>query len=104
MTTAEMIEVKAAVGQAVAYLESITDLLIQNGEQIQDLRLEETELSEDGKYWFITLGYDRPLPAHRDPLSILSGVGENRRYQREYRIFKIESDSGVVKSMKIREL
>ena len=45
MTTAEMIEVKAAVGQAVAYLESITDLLIQKGEQIQDLRLEETELS-----------------------------------------------------------
>ena len=62
MTTAEMIEVKAAVGQAVAYLESITDLLIQKGEQIQDLRLEETELSEDGKYWFITLGYDRPRP------------------------------------------
>ena len=102
MTTATNIDVKAAVGRAVAYLQSVTDLLIQQGDQIQDLRLEETELSEDEKYWLITLGYDRPLPAHRDPLSVLNGA--DRRYQREYRIFKIESQTGEVKSMKIREL
>ena len=97
MTTAEIIEVKAAVGQATTYFDSIKDLLIQKGEQIQDLRLEETELSEDGKYWFITLGYDRPRPAHRDPLMILNGA--DRRYQREFRIFKIESHTGEVKSI-----
>ncbi len=49
------IHLKAAVNAAHSYLISIQDLI---GEQLKNLRLEEVELSEDKKFWLITLGFD----------------------------------------------
>lgn len=59
-----------------------------------DVLLEEVELTEDGKYWLITLSY--PIA---NPLSITKQLKK-----REYKVFKINVESGKVQSMKIREV
>ena len=47
-----MIEVKEAVKIAMNYFKEIVP------DKYDYLRLEEVELSDDNKYWFITLGYN----------------------------------------------
>ena len=39
------------------------------GHKIEDLRVEEVELSEDESFWSITLGFNRPADKVEDPLS-----------------------------------
>lgn len=95
-----LIDVRSAVEAARNYLFSMIDQLTDAG-QIQGLRLEETELSDDGRYWLITLGFDRPIGEHLEPLQ---AVLNNKKYERDYRIIKIDAHSREVKSMKIREL
>ena len=56
----------------------------------EDITLEEVELSEDEKFWFITLG------------NIEYRKGLLPGYERRYKIFKVNSDTGQVMSMKIR--
>lgn len=55
--------------------------------------VEELELTEDGKYWMVTLGYAEPgmLPAY------LAGA-------KSYKSFKVDAKTGDVLSMKIREI
>ena len=95
------IHVRSAVEAARNYLRQVLDQLVDPGNPIQGLRLEETELSENRKHWLITLGFDRPVGNHLDPLQ---AVLANKRYERDYRIFKIDAETGEVQSMKIREL
>ena len=84
-----MINVKEAVAQAKQYL---VDLFGE--EQLYDLNLEEAELSEDDRYWFITLSFTRRV---KDPsaLHLLTS-------KRDYKAIKIDSSSKEVKAMKIR--
>lgn len=51
-----------------------------------DIQLEEVELSPDEKYWLVTLSF---------PSGYLGNV-------RNYRIFKVNAETGEVLSMKIR--
>ncbi len=60
-----------------------------------DVRLEEVELVEDGKYWLITISFQPPTVI-TNFLSI--------KPIRQYKIFKVDAQSGQVLSMKIREL
>ena len=91
-------DVRAAVGVARKYFSSIQDLI--SGE-IEDIRLEEVELSEDEKLWLITLGYNLSNSVTNNPLETLGiGIVENR----EYKIFKVDAETGEVESMKIRKL
>lgn len=92
-TTNKRIDVRAAVFAAKNYLQSLQGLLEY---QIKDLRLEEVELSEDRKYWLITLGF------------ITTTVGAEESFflkkERDYKVFKVNAETGEVESMKIREL
>ena len=86
------INVRLAVRAAKEYLHFLQNIL---GFKIQDLRLEEVELSKDRKYWLITLGF------------IVDTIEEESflpKKERDYKIFKVNSKTGEVKSMKIREL
>lgn len=56
--------------------------------------VEEIELSNDRAYWFVTLSYPSNQPEG------LFGM----KTKRKYRIFKINSNTGEVLSMKIRAL
>ena len=86
-----MINVRKAVEVTQDYFQSIQDML---GEELRDLRLEEVELSEDRDIWLVTLGYDRVIPA---PQSVLGNV--LKRFRREYKLFKVNAETGEVKGM-----
>ena len=61
---------------------------------ISNVQLEEVELTEDGRYWLITLSY--PVP--RELASL------NFNFKRKYKVFTIDALTGEVKSMKIRKV
>jgi len=92
------VDVKTAVTAANSYLQDIKDLMKI---QLDSLRLEEVELSEDQGEWLITLGFDVPIKTNS--LANLM-AGTNSIYQREYKLLKVDSETGEVKSMKIRSL
>ncbi|MEL6778739.1 MAG: hypothetical protein AAFO06_15930 [Cyanobacteria bacterium J06597_16] len=95
-----MIDAKSAVKFAREYIQSIQDLL---DNPLKNLRLEEVELSEDSQYWLVTLGYDNPdKPRDLSNMSLIAP--QLARLAREYKVFQVGSDDGMVKSMKIREV
>ena len=59
--------------------------------------LEEIELSEDGKAWLITVGFDSKTPRKSNPLAFEFG-GVDRVYKR----FSVDALHGNVISIKIR--
>lgn len=78
--------VRDAVFAATEFLKSLDrEVLPQNG----GVRLEEVELSEDEQYWLVTLSYQ---------------VENFPELVREYKSFKIHTESGKVVAMKIREV
>lgn len=98
------IDLKTAVSAATNYLESLQDIVGNLG----GLRLEEVELSEDKKYWLITLGFDVSTKS-RNPLGINftpegSLMRETNLLTREYKLFKVNSETGEVEAMKIRKV
>ena len=92
------VDVKTAVTAANSYLRDIKDLMKI---RLESLRLEEVELSEDQGEWLITLSFDVPIKTNS--LANLM-AGTNSIYQREYKLLKVDSETGEVKSMKIRSL
>jgi len=74
---------KDAAARAAAYLVEILG-------DVREVTLEETELSEDDRYWFITLRYTRP--EHPSPFGPLY----------EHKVLKVNATSGQVRSMKMR--
>ncbi|MBM3702084.1 MAG: hypothetical protein FJW63_03670 [Actinobacteria bacterium] len=87
-----MIGVKEAAKNAYEYMKEIPGF-----EERIDIVVEEVELSEDEstgkKYWLITLGY--PVG-----FNILQPTSRSK----EYKIFKVDADTGEVLSMKIRNI
>lgn len=90
--TARTVDVRVATEQATNYLRSLAPYV---GGKVNDVRLEEVELSEDEQFWFVTLGFDRPID--NNPLALLQN-----QTQRDYKQFKIDALTGEVKAMKIR--
>lgn len=85
------LDVKAAVATAAGYLKDL-----YSDEQLKNIRLEEVWLSDDEKYWYVTIGYDSPTAA-RHPLAGF------RQPEREYKILKVRVEDGRVMEMKIRQ-
>ena len=82
-----MLDAKEAARQAKEYFTTLY------GNEGSGARLEEVELTDDGRHWMITLS----VPA-RDQIS-WDLIGK-----RDYKIFKIAADTGEVKSMRIRKV
>ena len=92
-----MIDVKEAVKIAIEDLQKLYE-----SAELKDILLEEFALSDDEKYWYVTLGFSRQVDS-KSPLSALLGKAEyNQEYKRVYKEFQIDRASGQVKSMKIR--
>jgi hypothetical protein len=84
-----MVDVKEAAQRASDYF---ADLYGEQG--VLNVQLEEVELTDDGKFWLITLSY----PGPREP-------GTFTVYpKKKYKVFKIDAKTGDVKSMKIRKV
>ena len=90
-----MLDVKHAVNVAVAYVKNLF-------EGATDIRLEEVELSDDERFWTVTLSAQIPGP--RGPF--FSPISElfPKEDSRVYKSITINADSGAVKAMKIRTL
>jgi hypothetical protein len=90
-----MVDVKQAVKSAESYARELfadTDL--------RHLRLEEVELSGDGRLWNVTLGWVEP--AVMQPGLVLNGSVQ--KLPRIYKLFEVDAESGKVNAMKIREI
>lgn len=87
-----MITVKEAANSAIKYFQDI-----YNG-PFSDLVLEEIEMSEEEDFWLVTLGYTLP------PLTGLRAVMTDGITRREYKVFKINAETGDFVNMKIRNV
>jgi hypothetical protein len=85
-----MIDVKQAVEAAANFIAGLYNVANFT------TRLEEVELSEDGNYWLITLSFAFSVSA--DLGALLSAP------RRQYKVCKVDANTGQVLSMKIREL
>ena len=81
---------REAVEAALEHFEANADLL--KAADSQNVTFEEAELSENGAYWQITLGY---------PIKKQNILGMEL-YERKYIIFVINSDLGTLKALKMR--
>jgi hypothetical protein len=89
-----MLDVKQAAQTASTYF---ADLYA--GQGVSGVRLEEVELTEDGNFWLITLGFpDSDPPKNTSVASMFGTTGPNRLYK----VFKVDAATGDIKSMKIR--
>ncbi|MHB1377602.1 MAG: hypothetical protein ACYCXB_09335 [Candidatus Humimicrobiaceae bacterium] len=88
-----MIDVKEAARISINYFSEIPGY----SEYAKSSIIEEVELTEDEKYWLVTLGYK--IPINEGPFDIM-GLGV--KYSMKYKVFKINADSGKVYSMKIK--
>jgi len=84
-----MIDVKQAAQSAASF---VYELYRDKG--ASDVRLEEVELVEDGKFWLITLSFQPP-----PTIGVLL-----QKPSRQYKTLKVDAETGQVLSMKIREL
>ena len=91
------VDLKDAVKKATEYF---SDLLF-----VHNVRLEEVELNEDGRFWSITLSglVNRPSKTIGPPLTV-GALNEylNPDVERIYKIFVVSAEDGTVRSMKIR--
>jgi hypothetical protein len=82
-----MIGVKEAVSAATGFAREV-----YGGDL--GFTLEEVEPSPDERYWLITLGF----VDNANPFAVIAGG----RVNRDYKVFKVDAESGEVISMKLR--
>ena len=82
-------DVRQAAGAAGRYFQALYP-------NVNFYSLEEVELSEDEKYWIITLSFDWG--------SKTSVLGAIQPPKTKYKVFKVDVKTGKVVSMKIRNL
>ena len=80
-------EVKEATDAAAKYLRNFFP-------SANKIKLEEVEITDDDKYWNITLSY----------VDIEESLGYLPGSKKFYKIFKIDTKKGDVRSMKIRDI
>ena len=85
-----MISVKQATDNSVNFLKTIDS-------SVEDILVEEVEFDTINQEWLITLSFSHPTALTRN----LSSVFNEKT---KYKIFKVDSTTGEVLSMKIRQL
>jgi hypothetical protein len=94
---AKLLDVKQAVEKATEYMSSLL--------KATDIRLEEVEISDDERHWYITLS--GLAPAKESPQgevqTALNAIFQGNQ-QRLYKTFTVDATNGSIRSMKIRTL
>ena len=86
----QRIDVRQAANAAMDYFKSLFPT-------VRRFSLEEVELSEDGKHWLITLGFEVPKSSPDVDALFLPP-------KTKYKVFKVDVRTGRVLAMKIRSL
>jgi hypothetical protein len=91
-----MVDVKQAVDGAMAYFAKLMT--------VRDKRLEEVELSDDERTWHVTLS--GLVQGEQKPEFVDSALGGlfTPPYERVYKVFAVDSETGSVRSMRIRQV
>jgi len=95
----EVLDVKQAAEKATQYLAALLPAT--------DIRLEEVEISDDERYWHITLSALVPAPqAPRNVEPAITALGSlfHASDERVYKTLTVDATNGTVRSMKIRTL
>ncbi len=79
------IDVKSAVIKAAEYFKSLFV-------DVSNIQLEEVELSEDGRWWFVTFSFSRPSTA----LGIVFP-------QKEFKTVELNAEDGQPRAIRIRK-
>jgi hypothetical protein len=92
--TGPQIDLRQAVQTAIKFFTDSFGLL-----RPSDAQLEEIEMSEDGRFWLITVGYDNPTA-----VNAVKGkfVLPPRVPLRKYKVVKVDAQDGQAVSIKIR--
>jgi hypothetical protein len=112
MAEIEKIDLRKAVQSVKQYITEYRDVL---GRNINDLKIEEIELSEDNKYWLITVSFNyEKLPDKQKTYTVnplfLKKISEEMPQkqtfiiERDYKVFKVDNSTGEVVSMKMYQL
>jgi hypothetical protein len=107
-----MIDVTSAVTAASRYFKEIEGVLnigspgnLDPKMSPENLRLEEVKKTEDSNHWLITLGYDAPFkPPYVRTLFPAATPQPEYEYSREYKLFRVNGETGEVEAMEIRKV
>ena len=88
--------VKEAVKEAIGYVEDVFET-----EYLENIGLEEVVLNEALDAWEVTIGFSRPWDHPK--AGLITGL-QSQNPKRQYKVIRIENESGKVRSIKIREL
>jgi len=92
-----MIDAKQAMKKAVTYLNDMFDAT-----EFRDVFPEEVELTDDDRFWDVTIGFlRRQVSTSEGPMASL--VGPTEGFKREVRVFRIDAETGTVRSMKSKK-
>lgn len=73
-------------------------------ESLPNLALEEIEFDEEKQHWLVTLGFDSPNRVKRKTTGSSLFPSIEEEIQREYKVFRLDSNDGHLISMSIRSL
>jgi len=70
--------------------------------EFKDIFPEEVELTDDDRFWDITIGFlRRQVSTSEGPM--VSLVGPTEGFKREVKVFRIDAETGAVRSMKSKK-
>ena len=94
-----MIDMKQAVQVAQDFCRTL-----YGQEQLTDFLLEEVELTEDEKFWLVTIGFSvQPLSSGQTATGS-SAASSSRGPAHVYKTMKVDASSGRALSLKIKKL
>ena len=89
--------VKNAVKVAIEYIAEIFE-----SEEAKNIGLEEVSLNESENMWEVTIGFSRKWD-YPESGGVLTELMRNQFPNRQYKVVMIDSKTGEVKAIKIRE-
>ena len=84
------LDVRQAVSIALDYFRDLSD-----GQKLSDISMEEVELSDEDRFWRVTVGFF--VPESTNPLAHLGGL------QRQFKIVTVNAQTGDIRSIKLPE-
>jgi len=93
----QTIGIRAAVQAARKYMKEVHE------GSLEDVQLEETDLTDDDSQWLITLSYLRTEPPSDTIFAMAAGPLFSKKV-RIYKVVTVDARTGKAKSMKIRKV
>lgn len=97
-----MIDVMDAIKKSTEFLDQLSSLS-GSTTSINDVRVEEVELSRDDNFWIVTLGWNDYAKAKR-PTTMAQLAGAATEYVWTLKTFYISVEDGSITKMMIRDI